>query len=106
MSNGHGSQWVHEVPKWKEFAALRSTERDIITRLLPFIVGFRRADRQPAAIAAFIAQFLCGLAIHINASVTTDSQRRTKIPSDWYSPNYAVKIARTGYPERPARRRR
>lgn len=105
MSKGHGSQWVHDVPRWKEFAALRPAEREIVIRLLPFILGFRTADRQRSKVAPFIAQFLCGLAIDINASVNTDAPvRRAKIPKGWYSPDYAAKIVRTGDAESDARR--
>jgi hypothetical protein len=94
MSKGHGSQWVQEVPRWKELTALRPPEREIVSKLLPFILGFKIADRQASKIASFIAQFLCGLAIDINASISIG--RGMKTPKSWYSPDYAAKVARGG----------
>lgn len=94
MTTGHGSQWIQDVPRWKEFVALQAKEREVVSRLLPFIGKFRKADRQPSKIAPFIAQFLCDLEIDIDASVDTSSpQRRANMPREWYSPNYAAKIA-------------
>jgi hypothetical protein len=95
MSKGNGSQWVQEVPRWKEFTALRPTERETLEALLPFILRLRSADRQASKIAAFMAQFLCGLSIDIKASGSTASRARgATIPKDWYAPGYAAKLVR------------
>ena len=82
-SKGHGRQWTNQVPRWEEFSALPASTREVVAKLPPHIAELKHVDCKPAKLAAFIAQFLCGLPVDLNANL-------------WFSPGHAVKLVREG----------
>ena len=91
MDKENGRHWIHDVHRWKEFTSLGTEQREIVLKVLPYIPKLHPRDRQRAKLAAFLAQFLSGLPIDIDA---TERSPKREIPNAWYSPGQAVKFVR------------
>ena len=76
-----------------EFRSLSKEQRRVVSRLLSEIPKLSRRDRQPASLAAFIAQFLCGLPVDVYSTARNGNR---KIPNGWFYPGQAVKFVRQG----------